>query len=63
MYAAVNGYDIRGSRPVRDDLDATYRIEEGAWYGWPDFSAAFAPLADPTFDVPNSLQPPAFIEG
>ncbi|MDP9370629.1 MAG: PQQ-dependent sugar dehydrogenase [Chloroflexota bacterium] len=63
MYAGVNGYDIRGSRPVRDELDATYRIEEGAWYGWPDFSAAFEPLTDPAFDVPNSLQPPSVIDG
>ncbi len=63
MYAGVNGYDIRGSRPVRDELDATYRIEEGAWYGWPDFSAGLQPLTDPKFDVPDSLQPPSVIEG
>ncbi len=35
MLAAVNGYDIRGSRPVKDKYDATYRIRPGAWYGWP----------------------------
>lgn len=63
MYAAVNGYDVRGARPVRDEWDATYRIEEGAWYGWPDFSATLEPLTDPKFDAPDDLQAPIFIDG
>jgi glucose/arabinose dehydrogenase len=63
MYAAVNGYDIRGSRPVKDEFDATYRVRAGAWYGWPDFSAALEPLTDPKFDVPDSLQAPIFVNG
>lgn len=63
MYAAVNGYDIRGSRPVQDEHDATYRVEEGAWYGCPDFSAALEPLTDAKFGVPGSLQPPVMIGG
>jgi Cu/Zn superoxide dismutase/glucose/arabinose dehydrogenase len=63
MYAAVNGYDIRGSRPVRDEYDATYRIEEGAWYGWPDFSAALEPLTDPKFDSPDAQQVPVVVDG
>lgn len=63
MYAAFNGYDIRGSRPVQDEHDATCRVEEGAWYGWPDFSAAFEPMTDSKFGVPGSLQPPVVIDG
>ena len=63
MYAAVNGYDVRGSRPVNDEYDATYRIKEGTWYGWPDYSAALEPLTDPKFDVPDSLQSPVFVDG
>lgn len=63
MYAAVNGYDVRGSRPVQDEFDPTYRVREGAWYGWPDFSAAFEPLTDPKFDVPDSLQAPIYVAG
>ncbi len=63
MYAAVNGYDVRGSRPVNDEYDATYRVREGTWYGFPDFSAALEPLTDPKFDSPNSLQAPQFING
>jgi glucose/arabinose dehydrogenase len=29
MYVAQNGYDIRGSRPVQDEYDPTYRVREG----------------------------------
>jgi glucose/arabinose dehydrogenase len=36
MFAAENGYDIRGSRPVKDYLDASLHIHEGMWYGVPD---------------------------
>jgi glucose/arabinose dehydrogenase len=63
MFAAVNGYDVRGSRPVNDNVEATYRIVEGTWYGWPDFSAASEPLNDPKFDVPDTLQVPIFVNG
>jgi len=63
MYGAVNGYDIRGSRSVQDQWDATYRIREGAWYGWPDFSATLEPVTSPKFSVPDTLQAPVFING
>ncbi|MEX0647487.1 MAG: hypothetical protein WEA56_10110 [Balneolaceae bacterium] len=51
MYAAENGYDVRGSRPVGDDMDASLKIEEGRWYGVPDFSAGREPLTDERFIV------------
>ena len=63
MFAAVNGYDIRGSRPVKDEYDATYRVEEGAWYGFPDFSAALEPLTEPQFDSPDSQQASIYVNG
>jgi len=63
LYAAVNGFDVRGSRPVNDEYDATYVVEEGEWYGWPDYSAALEPLTDPKFDSPDSLQAPVVVEG
>ncbi len=63
MYASQNGYDVVPSRPVKDEFDPTYRIEEGAWYGWPDFSAALEPLTDPKFDSPDQLQAPVFVDG
>lgn len=63
MYAAENGYDIRGSRPVGDEFEATFRVREGAWYGYPDYSRGLESLAAPRFDVPNRLQSPIVIEG
>ncbi len=63
MYAAVNGYDVRGSRPVKDMYDATYKVTKGTWYGWPDFSAALEPLNDPKFEVKDELQAQVFING
>ena len=61
MYTAVNGYDIRGSRPVKDDFDGSYRVQEGTWYGYPDFSAALQPLTDPVYDAPDSQMVPMFV--
>jgi putative cell wall-binding protein/glucose/arabinose dehydrogenase len=61
MFVATNGYDIRGSRPVRDDFDGTYKVREGHWYGVPDFSAALEPLTDPKFDAPDSQMAPVFV--
>ncbi len=38
LYATDNGADERGSRPIFGSADVLWRIEPGAWYGWPDFS-------------------------
>ena len=61
MYAAENGYDVRGSRPVKDYIDATLKVREGMWYGVPDFSASRKPLTDPEFEVPDKFQAPIYI--
>ncbi|MCJ8166491.1 PQQ-dependent sugar dehydrogenase [Pontibacter sp. E15-1] len=63
MYAAENGYDVRGSRPVNDDVDASLRIEKGKWYGIPDFSAGREPLTNAKFEVPDSLQAMVVVNG
>ena len=63
LFAAVNGYDVRGSRPVRDNFDATYKITRNTWYGWPDFSATLEPLTDPKFEVADSSQAMVFLLG
>ncbi|CAN5442079.1 hypothetical protein BH20BAC1_BH20BAC1_27020 [soil metagenome] len=63
LFAAVNGFDVRGSRPVRDNADATYRVTRNTWYGWPDFSASLEPLTDPKFEVADSSQAMTFING
>jgi glucose/arabinose dehydrogenase len=52
LYATDNGYDERGSRRVWGSPDCLWRIEPGAWYGWPDFTAG-RPLTDETYESPS----------
>ena len=52
LLIGMHGADIRGTRPVLDDPDAIYRLREGAWYGWPDYSADLVPITDPRFRPP-----------
>ncbi len=63
MFAAVNSYDVRGSRPINDDAEATYRVRQGAWYGWPDYTAALDPVTDAKYDSPDPLKAPVFVNG
>jgi Glucose / Sorbosone dehydrogenase len=42
------GADDRGSRPVGKVPDVLLVIEEGAWYGWPDFIGG-EPITDPKY--------------
>ena len=39
IYVAENGFDVRGSRAVFGAGDPLWRLEPGAWYGWPDHAA------------------------
>ncbi|HWH23297.1 MAG TPA: hypothetical protein VNW68_00215, partial [Candidatus Limnocylindria bacterium] len=56
LYATMHGFDARGSRPIEDAWDCFYRIEEGAWYGWPDF-ACDVPVTDGRFRPAGQPQP------
>ena len=56
LYVTMHGFDARGSRPIEDAWDCVYRVEQGAWYGWPDF-ACDVPVTDQRFRVPNKPQP------
>jgi glucose/arabinose dehydrogenase len=38
LYVTDNGYDVRGSRPVFGSADMLWKVKEGSWYGWPDYS-------------------------
>jgi glucose/arabinose dehydrogenase len=40
LYITENSFDVRGSRPVWGTGDYLWEIEEGAWYGWPDFAGS-----------------------
>jgi glucose/arabinose dehydrogenase len=38
LFAADNGFDERGSRPVFGAADMLWEVKPGRWYGWPDFA-------------------------
>jgi hypothetical protein len=38
LFITDNGYDDRGSRPVWGTGDFLFKVEQDAWYGWPDYS-------------------------
>lgn len=56
LIATDQGYQDRGSRPVANAPDPVYHIEQGAWYGWPDFAAGES-LTDPKFRPPAKNAP------
>lgn len=56
LYTTMHGFDARGSRPIENAWDCLYRVEDGAWYGWPDF-ACDVPVTDPRFAPPGGPQP------
>lgn len=55
LFASVNGYDNAAGRPINDYHDGTYRVKEGAWYGWPDFTANGDPVTSKAYAPPLSL--------
>ena len=57
LFIGMHGADMRGTRPIKGDPDAIYRLKEGAWYGWPDYSAGLTPNADPLIDHVKSGLP------
>ena len=56
LYATDHGFDARGSRPVENAPDCFFRIDRGAWYGWPDFACG-APVTDERFRPKDKPQP------
>ena len=45
LYVSEGGADERGSRPLANCPDALWRLDEGAFCGWPDFVAG-VPVTD-----------------
>src|SRR5690625_1695771 len=37
LFVSDNSYDARGSRQVFGASDLLWQVEEGRWYGWPDY--------------------------
>jgi hypothetical protein len=53
LFVTENGYDDRGSRPVWGAGDVLWEVQNGLWYGWPDFSAGKPISNDEEFKVPE----------
>jgi glucose/arabinose dehydrogenase len=56
LWASWHGSDIRGSRNIFNDPDYLAKIEQGAWYGWPEFFND-KPVTSPEFKDPTKPQP------
>lgn len=39
LFATEHGMDERSRRYIVDDPDDFYEIQQGAWYGWPDYAS------------------------
>ncbi len=60
LFVSENSFDERGSRGVFGTGDVLYRIEPGAWYGWPDFHAGRS-LADTQWFKPRGEPAPGHL--
>jgi glucose/arabinose dehydrogenase len=56
LYAADNGYDERGSRPIANAPDCIWQIREGGFYGFPDFACG-DPVTDERFRSKRGPEP------
>src|SRR5699024_10585318 len=61
LFAANHGYDVRGSRPIANAPDEFVHINQGAWYGFPDYSAG-DPVTMAKFKPENMAQPKFLLE-
>ncbi|MDF2700688.1 MAG: repeat containing protein [Haloplasmataceae bacterium] len=61
LWVGNHGIDIRGSRPVKNCPDEFIKINEGNWYGWPDYAGGY-PLTNPFFKPDNGKQPQFLIK-
>jgi hypothetical protein len=52
----MHGFDARGSRPIENAWDCFYKVQQGAWYGWPDFACDVA-VTNPRFKPKDQPQP------
>src|SRR4051812_35767953 len=55
-YATNDGMEMRGTRPVKDDPDAFIKVlQDGSWYGFPDYSTNMIAISDQLFQPPAAL--------
>jgi hypothetical protein len=53
LFTTENAFDERGSRPVWGAGDVLWEVQQGAWYGWPDYSAGKKVSFDEEFGSPK----------
>lgn len=58
LYTTENAFDERGSRPVWGAGDVLWEVQQGAWYGFPDFSAGKRIVSDEEFGPPSEKPRP-----
>lgn len=61
LFATEHGIDNRSARHVVGDFDDLYLIEEGRWYGWPDFASGIR-LDDPRWGEGGQGREPVLAE-
>jgi glucose/arabinose dehydrogenase len=61
LYATEHGMVARIKRHILGDFDDLYRIEEGRWYGWPDFASGIR-LDDPRWGDGGQGREPVLAE-
>lgn len=57
LFVTEHGIDERGERFVVGDLDDLYEVEEGAWYGFPDYASGIR-LDDPRWGTGGLARAP-----
>jgi hypothetical protein len=56
LLAVDQGADDRGSRPIGNAPDLLFEVEQGGWYGWPDFIDGI-PVTDTRWRPERGAQP------
>lgn len=56
LFSSNNGFDIRGSRPIANAPDEFQLINDGVWYGWPDYAGG-EPVTSERFKPEGGTQP------
>jgi glucose/arabinose dehydrogenase len=56
LWTTNHGADVRGSRNIFNDPDYLVRVEQGAWYGFPEYFAG-KPVTDARFNAPEKGKP------
>jgi glucose/arabinose dehydrogenase len=62
LFTTENAFDERGSRPVWGAGDVLWEVQNGKWYGWPDYSAGKLIANDEEFKSPTSHEVKALLK-